>query len=119
MQEADYCRIPLVRRDGSARAWAIVDPDDHEELSRFRWRLNQVSSNPGKQGYAVRTAVLPDGRTRYQAMHRQIMGLWFGDPEEVDHRNRDTLDNRRANLHIVTHAENMRNRPHLSLLCRS
>jgi hypothetical protein len=111
MQNADYCRIPLYRRDGSIRAWAFVDPADREALSKFRWRLNDVSSNPGKVGYAVRTIRLDDGRKRYQGMHRQILGLGFGDERQVDHLNRETLDDRRANLRVVTHAENMRNRP--------
>lgn len=111
MHEADYCRIPLLRRDGSIRAWTVVDRGDFAALSRFRWRLNDVAHCPGKVGYAVRSAQLEDGRRRYQGMHREIMGLFFGDPLQVDHANRDTLDNRRSNLRVVTHAENMRNRP--------
>lgn len=41
-------------------------------------------------------------------MHRLIMG--FPVNMEVDHINGDTLDNRRCNLRICTHAENMANR---------
>jgi hypothetical protein len=111
MQDAGYCRVPLLRRDNSVRAWALVDAEDFQELSRFRWRVNSISGEPGKEGYAVRMARLPDGRMRYQGMHRQILGLEHGDKLEVDHINRKTLDNRRRNLRVVTHAENMRNRP--------
>src|SRR5205823_2166668 len=43
-------------------------------------------------------------------MHRLIMGLEPGDPREVDHINGDGLDNRRANLRIVTRAQQAQNR---------
>jgi hypothetical protein len=36
-------------------------------------------------------------------MARFIMGLSYGDPRQVDHKNREeTLDNRRSNLRITT-----------------
>jgi hypothetical protein len=41
-------------------------------------------------------------------MHREIMNPT--DDRFVDHRNCDSLDNRRANLRFATRAENMRNR---------
>jgi hypothetical protein len=43
-------------------------------------------------------------------MHREVMGIAYDDPREVDHRNGDTLDNRRQNLRICTHADNHQNR---------
>ena len=43
-------------------------------------------------------------------MHRYILGLKQSDAAEVDHLNRDRLDNRRANLLPGTRGDNMRNR---------
>lgn len=42
-------------------------------------------------------------------LHRLIMGCEPGDGTEVDHKNRNPLDNRRVNLRLTTHAENMQN----------
>lgn len=42
-------------------------------------------------------------------LHRWILGLVVGDIRQGDHINRDKLDNRRANLRIVTPAENGQN----------
>lgn len=41
-------------------------------------------------------------------MHRLIIGAKTG--EIVDHINGDGLDNRRCNLRVVTHSQNMQNR---------
>ncbi len=39
-------------------------------------------------------------------MHRFIMGLWKREPE-IDHNNRNGLDNRKENLVLCTHSDNM------------
>lgn len=44
----------------------------------------------------------------WQALHRVITSASPG--QSVDHVNHDPSDNRRANLRVCTHAENMRNR---------
>lgn len=92
--------IALSGRLGSGRV-AIVDDEDYDRLARFRWWL--------QRGYAVRH---PAGAKSglLLGMHRDVMGLGYGDPEEVDHRRGDTLDNRKANLRICTTAENQQNR---------
>ena len=81
---------------------AIVDDDLFEELSRYRWCLSSM-------GYAVRNSGHHnDGNKKTILMHRVIMRTQSG--EEIDHINSDTLDNRRENLRLCTHIENLQNR---------
>ena len=44
---------------------------------------------------------------------REILGLSPGDPQ-VDHKNGDTLDNRRANLRLASGGQNQQNRQRLN-----
>jgi hypothetical protein len=81
-------------------ATALVDHADESLLREYRWKLNNgyASRYDRNSGSAV-------------VMHRQIMGLAKGDPLVVDHINGKRLDNRRANLRVVTAAENSQNTP--------
>lgn len=92
--------IPLHDRTGQPIAWARVDKADAPALANWRWSLND--------GYAVR-GTTTGGRRRQIAMHRQIVGLTRGDGLQVDHINRDRLDNRKKNLRVVTRAEQQQN----------
>ena len=86
---------------------AIVSRQDYAELSRHKWTASRAH---GRKFVAMRTAVVR-GRRRTVYMHRQILGLDHGDPREADHRNHDTLDNRRRNLRIVSAAANKLHQP--------
>lgn len=79
----------------------LVDDEDYEALSVHRWSLD------GPNGYAGRKIPGVKGTHR---MHRQIMGLENGDKRRVDHINGDKLDNRKANLRVCQHGENLCNR---------
>jgi hypothetical protein len=80
---------------------AIVDDADFEWLNKYKWRLSNA-------GYADRNTFI-SGQASI-SMHRQILGLEYGDGKECDHINGDRLDNRRENLRIVTRQQNSWNR---------
>lgn len=91
----DRLRIPLYDRSGDVVGWTVVSPDDRDLVRGRMWRLNG--------GYAK------SGRL---FLHRVVLGLGPGEGS-VDHINGDGLDNRRENLRVATHAQNMQNRrPH-------
>jgi HNH endonuclease len=89
--------LPILRRDGSIRAIALVDIEYVDGLSEFRWLLHT-------HGYACRS-VEHEGLSRLVLLHRQVLGLDFG-VGMVDHINRDKLDNRRANLRLTDNSHN-------------
>jgi hypothetical protein len=80
--------------------WARVSSDDLEYLRQYGWVL-------GTTGYARY------GGPGQQRMHRIVMARAIGrelqPSETLDHINGDKLDNRRSNLRLCTHAENLRN----------
>jgi hypothetical protein len=103
--------LPLHDRRREIIAWAVIDVEDYERLVAFDWHLKG-------NGYVVRNVPHPaGGRNRHGrirqtqlSLHRAVMGLRFGDPPKVDHRDHDPLNNRKSNLRIGTHAENLQNR---------
>lgn len=93
--------IPVGPRVGEGVAgYALVDPCD-ADLARYRWRLD-------REGYARGRT----GGTSRSYMHRLILGLTADDGrgKQGDHINGQRLDNRRANLRIVSPSENSHNR---------
>lgn len=72
----------------------VVDDADFDLVSQYRW---------GWSGHDVRTTTIPRIK-----VHRLILDP--RDSEIVDHKNGDTLDNRRSNLRIATRTQNMWNR---------
>lgn len=99
MQDESTAYIPLRARDGSIRAYAIVDSDDYEWASRFRWHLNN-------SGYAQRNARV-SGRYVSRMLHRELLSATNG--QLCDHVNRDRLDNRRANSRFIDRRGNALN----------
>lgn len=77
----------------------LVDDDDYEGLARYTWWITV-------HGY-VNTKKRKKGKQHNYYMHRMIMSPPVD--LEVDHINGNKADNRRANLRIVTHAQNKQN----------
>ena len=84
--------------------YAIVEPTDYYWINNFQW----YAYGEDNLIYALRTVISPHKKTKTVCMHREIMNAPHG--LLVDHRNGKTLDNRRANLRLATHSQNMQNR---------
>ncbi len=89
-QHTPWSKIPL-----SLGIYAIVDTEDVEWLSKFKW-----SDSDGRASRSHRQNV---GR-RTVLMHREIIRARAH--EFVDHINGNPLDNRKANLRICTNMQN-------------
>lgn len=87
----------------------VIDQTDLQKVSRWHWHARNCRSS----FYVARTTSLHAEGVRTVKniyMHRFLMAAPAD--MQVDHLNGDTLDNRRANLEIVTKDENLARRLH-------
>lgn len=92
-----YVEIPLTK--GYV---ALIDIDEYEDISQFKWHANVQSS-----GIYARRSVRRGVSQESEYLHRRILNF----PESlVDHSNGNSLDNRRCNLRIATSRQNNTNR---------
>lgn len=95
--------IQLGGRHGSKiSGYTLVDAID-SDLASLNWCKNSA-------GYAMRG----NSKGGKVLLHRVIMGRHhsrdIGKGEDVDHINHNSLDNRRENLRVTTHSQNLQNR---------
>ena len=81
---------------------ALVDDEDYDELIKHKWHLRDIKI------MHVATKVKIDGKWFEKRMHHFLVDV----PEgfEVDHIDRNGLNNQKSNLRVVTHSQNMMNR---------
>jgi hypothetical protein len=88
-----------VRRGGTTAAVTLVDADVWQRYRHVAWHFAGAGYVAGRV----------EGRTQY--LHRLVLGIGDSGMARVsDHVNRDKLDNRRANLRVVSQRENCANR---------
>lgn len=80
---------------------ALVDDDNYERLSQYRWYL-------ASGRYAARSGPRSKGEHGPVFMHHDVAGK-PGKGLEIDHINRNTLDNQRSNLRVATRSQNTQN----------
>jgi hypothetical protein len=79
---------------------AIVDNNDYGKISTFKWNVAEQKCT----SYASR-AIKVNGKWTTQYMHRLIMDAPVG--MDVDHINRNGIDNRKENMRICTRSQNL------------
>jgi hypothetical protein len=95
VDEKPALRIPLTQNK-----FTVIDPEDLIRIPGL-WCITKGN---GKE-YATQNAVDVNGKHISIKMHRVILGC-VGD---VDHKNGDTLDNRKCNLREATDSQNLMN----------
>ena len=78
----------------------LIDAEDLPTISEFKWSVS--SDGDGRMYVSTRI-----GKKKIY-LHRMLLDA--PDGQRVDHRNGDPLDNRKANLRLATHQQNMFNR---------
>ena len=96
-QGAKMKRIKLTQKQ-----FAIIDNKDFEKISKYKWWAEYKKSM--KTYYAVANL---SKRDKSVFMHRLILNA--AKEKMVDHKNHDTLDNRRSNLRLCTNTQNQGN----------
>lgn len=82
---------------------AIVDDEDFHRVNELSWSAHKENDD---YFYAV-SSVKIDKKYKQIRMHRFILGIT--DPKiKVDHKNGNTLDNRKENIRPSSNAENSR-----------
>lgn len=93
--------IHLTGKHGEGKR-AIVDADTYDYLNQFKWHLNS-DGYPQHSFWNKETKKDVDKK-----MHQIVMNTPKG--MDTDHISADKLDNRRNNLRVCTHSQNMMNR---------
>lgn len=84
-----------------------IDDEDYDLVKDFTWHWH-INSGPGEKPYGrVVTTFRVGGKTRYTMMHRLIMNAPPG--QRVDHKDRNTRNNRRENLRFCSASQNQFN----------
>jgi hypothetical protein len=89
-----YAEVLLYDKTGNEKDRSLIDLEDVAKIKNYVWCIKD-------NGYAY--CRLPDNRKLF--MHKIIMGT----NHEIDHCNRNRLDNRKTNLRVATRQQNSMN----------
>lgn len=78
-----------------------IDREDQKRVSQYKW---------SSQGRYLRINRSWDGKQHNIYLHHFLIGMPLNRTLEVDHINRNPLDNRKSNLRFVTSIEQQENR---------
>lgn len=100
----DHAEIVITNRKKEIIANILIDLDDVDKVAEYKWCVWYSYANKNAE-IMTYFATRINGKTTY--LHRFIKG-YFGS-KVIDHVNRNTSDNRKNNLRIVSVSENIAN----------
>lgn len=102
IEKEDYAEMVInTAKYGEKRV--LIDKADIEKIKPFKWTIKK-----DKRNFYIRAYTREGSQRKHIQLHRLIMGFPYN--KQIDHINRNSLDNRKCNLRVVTNAENCRNR---------
>jgi hypothetical protein len=90
---------------------ALIDDEDYALVSQHKWYAVMFLSG---NWYAATNTSQKLGKRKILYMHRLIMEAKFG--QEIDHKDGDSLNNKRENLQFCTRKQNQWNRHSIKCL---
>lgn len=90
----DYVELVIKNKKGETVGFCKVDKDDYELIKLRNWFLGGNYVEAGINGYTRR-------------LHTILLDTKRG--EKIDHKNRDSFDNRKSNLRVVDDTTNVVN----------
>lgn len=97
--EGDTAKIILRNKEQAIAGEAIVDTEDLPKCLEYKWHIRKGRNT----NYAIATV----SQTEKIHLHRLILA--YTGSLDIDHINRNGLDNRKNNLRIVSHSTNLAN----------
>ena len=98
--------------------FALIDANDFELVSKYKWHYRKSGRTNGKNGYAQNIKKVIESYDKKTRLYKKNISLFMHNlilPTQkgfvIDHINRIGLDNRRENLRLVTFQQNMANFP--------
>jgi len=93
-----YCEICLYNTKSKITGYAIIDISDIEKCKNIKWYLKKGNKTNYVYGKQLNNTII---------LHRFLLD--YDGELKIDHINHNGLDNRKCNLRICEHKENIRN----------
>src|ERR1700744_6013821 len=103
-------QVPVWIRNDEPPLYATVDDEDYELVSAYRWRAVRGPTDVEGSYYAHSFKLRKDGPRVPVWMHKLVAAAAGLDlSNEIDHKDRNRLNNVRSNLRPATRNQNMMN----------
>ncbi|MCE5220201.1 MAG: hypothetical protein LLF98_02740 [Clostridium sp.] len=105
----DYTEIYIVKRNGE-KFTTLIDTEDLPKLIKLNLSWN-VAFNKNIDGYYVAaTEYIDKNNSKIHLLHKIILDADVTKNQYIDHKDHDTLNNRKYNLQIIENDKNTKNR---------